>query len=1102
MKSRIAKAGIIAAEIAGLAVAAVLGFSALIAWRAQSGPVDLHWARPVFKAAANAAAFDGAVRGIGDITLERVDAKGGYRLTLVDVRLGKARAEATARVPLIAADLYPRDFFSGKAGPRRIVVDGAELRVVRRADRRIRLDFGEASGERVNVVDQLTGGAYFRDAFERAELNRVRINFTDEGSGRTWRGENASAFLARSSDGYEAGLTASFDISGMEASVVFAADYGIAQDLINATLDLQSAPVGDILAFFYDAPPDLFTSLLSGRAGVRLRGDGTIIASAIDLKAGAGALRLGKTRLDVDAMSVRAGFDPTAEAFAIERATLASPTVSGVLSGAAELTLVEGSRKVAAIEFDLAGESVSIAKPGVFPSPLAIDSAGLKGRYAFPECALDLQSFSARLNGLTLSGGLFFQPGAGASPTVKGALKLDGAMEKPQLLAIWPERLAEGARNFVSERINRGTFSGLDFTIDLPAGAVGSDGVVPDAALALAFRADSAEVDYAPGMTPLRGVSGRGLLKGNSFRFEAERGQANGVDVTEGLVDIPVIAPKGELAHFSFRARGDAENIMQVLSQPPLAILKETKLTPAQFRGAVDARVRISRPNLSIAPEDSYRYEGTARFKDLRVDALFNDVDLEKASGVLTLKTEGLGVKGEGALASAPVTFDWRQSFYGAGDKTWIELAGVADPRAADLFGLPARQLFQGEVSFKAIAKGDLSAFRTLDVEADFANAALVVERLGWLKPRGVPATGTAQLTFGVDGVGLRDINLHGEGIDIEGEAAFTQKGTIASAALPVFRLKDGADLSLVAGRDAMGVLDVTATGRYLNAGAMMREIVEGGLGDKPGASPEPMALTARIERLDLRNGAVWLDASLDFKRSAAAVETLHLSAIDDAKKTLSVTLRPTGEGAMADQVIDASTDNVGSLMTGVFGISSIRGGRGHLSLGLPEDSSAARAGAIEAHGVRVVNAPLLAKIFAAGSLSGLADLMNGEGIDLSEASATFSIEKGRVRVAKARATGPSVGLTAQGSFGLGGAGDFNLQGAVAPAYGVNSILGRTPVIGDIFVNRKGEGLVAISYTIDGPVAEPRVTVNPLSALAPGVFRRMFETGRSDPPTE
>ncbi len=1100
MKARIARVGLIAAEIVGVAVAAALGFAAFIAWRAQSGPVDLGWAAPVFKSAANAAAFDGAVRRIGEITLEKLDGKGGYRLTFVDVRLGGASAEATARVPLIAADLYPRDFLSGKAGPRRVLLEGAELRIVRRADRRIKLDFGEASGERTNAISSLTGGAYFREAFERAELNRVRINFTDEGSGRTWRGENASAFLARSADGYEAGLTASFDISGVAAGVAFEADYALDADLIKATLDLKSAPVGDILAIFYDAPADLFTSLVSGRAGVRMKGNGAIIASAIDLEAGAGAARIGKSVIEVGKIGVRAAFDPAVNAFDIERATIAAPSLSGTLSGAVELSLVEGSRKVSSVAFDLTGEKLSIALKELFPEPLGVDSAAFKGRYTVPERALDLTSISARMNGLQLSGELSFQSAKDVSPEVRGAAQLSGAMDVSRLLTIWPERLAEGARRFVSERINTAAFSDLDFKIDLPAGAVGENGVVPDDAMALAFRAEGAAVVYAPGMTPLKGVSGNGLLKGNSFRFNADKGDANGVEITDGLVDIPVIAPKGELAHFSFRARGDAENIMQVLAQPPLAILKDTKLTPAQFAGPVDARVKISRPNLAVAPEDSYLYEGTARFSGLRVDAVFNDVDLEEAAGVLTLRTDGLGVTGKGLLASAPVSFDWRQRFHGGGDKTYLALTGVADSTAADLFRMPTRQLVQGEVGFRAIAKGDLAAFRTLDIDADFSNAALVVERLGWLKPKGVPATGAASLTFGPEGIGMKNIRLKGEGLNVEGEAAFMHSGKIVLASLPVFLLKDGADLSLAAARGADGTLQVTATGRYLNAGDMAREIVESGIGGE-GVSPEPVELTARIERLDLRGGASWRDASLDFKRSATAIEALQLSAIDDAKKTLAVTLRPTGEGAMTDQVIDAYSDNVGALMTGVFGVTSISGGRGHLSLDITADKNAPRAGLLEASGVRVVNAPILAKIFAAGSLSGLTDLVNGDGIEFSDASASFSIEKGRVRISKARATGPSVGLTAQGSFGIGG-GDFNLSGAVAPAYGVNSILGRAPVIGDIFVNREGEGLLALSYTIDGPVAEPRVTVNPLSALAPGVLRRMFETGREDPPTE
>lgn len=470
MKSRIAKAGLIAAEIAGVAVAAALGLAAFIAWRAQSGPVDLGWAAPVFKSAANAAAFDGAVRRIGDISLEKLDDKGGWRLTMTDVRLGKAQSEATASVPLITADLYPRDFLSGRAGPRRVVFDGPELRIVRRADRRIKLDFGEGSGERTNVIASLTGGAYLREAFERAELRRVRINFVDEGSGRTWRGENASASLARSPAGYDAELAATFDIAGAPARVAFKADYALDADLINATLDLNSAPVGDLVALFYDAPPDLFTALVSGRAGLRVKGDGTVTASAIDLTAGEGTVRLGAAPVAVQNIGVRAAFDPKRNAFDIERASVVSAFGEGEISGAVQLFLVEGARKIDRISFDLRGADIVVAPPGLFPAPLAFGSAAAAGDYKIGARALDLATLAATADGFSLSGGLSLAGGRGKSPAVKGALKIDGALGVERLVSIWPESVAQGARKFVSERIDAGTFSSIDFRIDFSGG--------------------------------------------------------------------------------------------------------------------------------------------------------------------------------------------------------------------------------------------------------------------------------------------------------------------------------------------------------------------------------------------------------------------------------------------------------------------------------------------------------------------------------------------------------------------------------------------------------------------------------------------------------
>ena len=71
--------------------------------------------------------------------------------------------------------------------------------------------------------------------------------------------------------------------------------------------------------------------------------------------------------------------------------------------------------------------------------------------------------------------------------------------------------------------------------------------------------------------------------------------------------------------------------------------------------------------------------------------------------------------------------------------------------------------------------------------------------------------------------------------------------------------------------------------------------------------------------------------------------------------------------------------------------------------------------------------------------------------------------------------------------------GAIALNGAVAPLYQLNSALGAAPIIGDILVGRKGEGILALSYSVSGERASPNVVVNPLSPLTPGIFRQMFE---------
>ena len=104
--------------------------------------------------------------------------------------------------------------------------------------------------------------------------------------------------------------------------------------------------------------------------------------------------------------------------------------------------------------------------------------------------------------------------------------------------------------------------------------------------------------------------------------------------------------------------------------------------------------------------------------------------------------------------------------------------------------------------------------------------------------------------------------------------------------------------------------------------------------------------------------------------------------------------------------------------------------------------------------------------------------------------------------VEAARASGPSIGITTDGYVDRAND-QIALQGAIAPLYGLNGVLGAIPLLGNVLVSKKGEGVFGITYRATGNADEPQVSVNPLAMLAPGIFRRVFEgTAPYAPPVQ
>jgi hypothetical protein len=138
-----------------------------------------------------------------------------------------------------------------------------------------------------------------------------------------------------------------------------------------------------------------------------------------------------------------------------------------------------------------------------------------------------------------------------------------------------------------------------------------------------------------------------------------------------------------------------------------------------------------------------------------------------------------------------------------------------------------------------------------------------------------------------------------------------------------------------------------------------------------------------------------------------------------------------------------------------------------------------------------VADAPNLARILTLASLTGIVNRLAGKGIAFTKLEVPFTQTGDTATMTNARAMGAALGLTADGTLDLEKK-TASLRGTIVPAYSINSALGKIPLIGRIFTGQKGGGVFAATYQLSGDLAKPKITVNPLAALAPGFLRNLI----------
>lgn len=1123
MKKRLLQIAIISVEVVGVILAVFLAAGAYLFWQLDRGPVDLALIEGVAESAIERQLPEGHRARIEQIILTRDKANDAYDVRIKELSIADDADERLVSLEEAKFSFTAREVLNARLLPRRISLQRPEINLKRRADNRFTIRYirqTNTTDDDGNILSLLKSNKYFQTVFESAELVNAQIIFEDELSGRKWESEGGSALIERSDNGFLANVAANFKnergFSQSEIDIKFDQD----ADLVTAMLNITDAPLSDLLDLFYGQKAAILTAPVTGTAEIKMSGDGKILSCKVNGRAGNGQLNLGNVSSQIENLALAASYDPQSAEFIVDRFTLATDRGTGEFVGAAQIEFAANTNVPTKVAFEFRSEAFSVGENGIFSNPIDLTNLAFAGQYNVDNRRFTLSSLTTDFLGVTANATLAFQKprtpegGQSISPEIKVDIELIGDLDPERILAGWPKGVGLATQIFIRDRIFSGRVSNVVGKLDLEVGEFDAAGGVPNEALSVKFDIFDAVIDYIPGMTVLSKAGGAAELNGNKFFIDVNTARVGDISITGGEIDFTAFRPSGSPSFFRFDAVGDVDDMLLLLDQKPLSLFRATSLDPAKFSGNAKASIEIFRPNRRDVARHEYKVTGNATFENLGIEEIYGVGDFTDASGSLQLKPEGMTVLAEGDLGGTPIKVDWEQNFFAERNKATFNLTGEVGSSTGDFFGIATRQLLRGPVTYNAKVVGDLSYVDSITLDLDFTRAELFVDQFSWTKPKDQAANGKLALSFDDTGIDIQDIRLLGAGVDLSGRLRISTSGQIEAATIDRFFLDGAADFSAKMNRTDVDGLDVFLSGPFMNVAPFLEQST--GFANEAAQSEnverEPsrldnlgnLSIVSRIDTLQLRNEVQYSDVDFDFRRDGQDIQEFTVSARDTDGNPLSVDLSLTGNDDGPSQVIEARTDDIGTLLSGVFGIKSIIGGQGVVSLFVRDQENGSAPvdftginGVLEARQIKIVGMPLLAKIFAAGSFTGLADILNGDGIEISQAFADFAFGDEAVILRDLRAAGPAVGLSAEGRIAAEANGGLDLNGAVAPVYQVNSFLGKAPLVGDLFVNRDGEGVVALSYAVSGNAATPTVTVNPLSALTPGFLRRIFEPERS-----
>jgi hypothetical protein len=1123
--------------------------------RLLNGPISLKvLAEPIARAIAGE--LDGLGVAIED-ALVRLNEQGGVEFRLRNVRLLEEDGSPVASAPLAAVELSLEALWSGRISPSKVVLIEPRLLLFYSPDSGLALSF-----TRPAEAPELTRGTLLEPMFgQPAQTTTKDANPPVDRLPPTLRQLNIGAMIARAAAHAREGRdAASFlrEIGLRNATVIFdhptrqsvwrvpQADLALVHkrksSLISGAITVAST--GGPWTFEFRAQDSEKTKTVSLNASIRRLVPGTIahtlpelsILQALEMPVGgdisldlaatgellAGTLSVQMSRgnlhlpwledvpLAIDSGRIDLRYERGLHRLQIAAATLLwgqnRLAMNGAISSVADAVGGE------AWAFDLAAIDGQLTADEFGDLPLPIESWIAKGLLRPRTGMLELTQFQLKAGGGQI--GLTGELGApGDAPAVRLAGQIS-PMPMSAFKVLWPRMLAPSARTWVGERIVRGRILGGTFGYQSGQAIGGNIAAHPKQRLSLALEAGDVQLVPVAGLAPIEVP--RVLVRLDERALDViipeaalSVSQGRGLVLKSGRFVVPDVYAQDVVGELSFRSQGPAAAMLEVLEQERFGLGRLTSLPSEAVDGMTDGQFKLTIPLKADLPPGDIKLEARVRLTDGRARQLIGNYDAQAATIAFDLKDKAIDAKGDLLLAGVPAKINWQRILGAPPDKQPpLRLTATLDNSDRTQLGLDLNHVVQGEVPVELTMTRTAQNEPQVRVRADLTNAELMLEAAAWHKSQGRPASLQFDIAKGPKHrTELQNFKLVGDDIALDGWVALDAQSRLREFSFPDCSVNVITRLAIQGSLRADNVWDVRARGQTYDGRDFFRSLFSvDQLAEK--------SLVSRNEQhgFDLRAD---IDTVIGFSDVSLRGLTIQLSMRAgkltqlmgrgnlDGSKPFAVGLEQTQN---EPRKLVAVSSDAGQVFRLVGFYPSLQGGRLRLEVNLDGKGPAEKTGVMVVKHFRLLGDPVVSEVlqFPDDTRAGVrtAGKPNrryvSQAIDFDWIRVPFSVGHGQFVVEDSEIRGPLVGATMRGKA------DFRTQtvslgGTYVPLQGLNSAIGVIPGLGQLLAGPKGEGVLGITFAIQGPMAQPQVLVNPLSLVAPGILREMFQMTNPSP---